>query len=109
MCVLLIRENQRRLEGKLKPHRTGGGFSNFLLFLFWFDPTSVEAAPEHRRCYMLGPRIRVVVLANMFCRRLCHFTEPGFVSEGALRPERGPRVRHHKARSARRPVEGDAA
>jgi hypothetical protein len=26
-----------------------------------------------------------------------------------LRPERGPRVRHHKARSARRPVEGDAA
>jgi hypothetical protein len=31
---------------------------------------------------MLGPRIRVVVLANMFCRRLCHFTEPGFVSEG---------------------------
>ncbi len=82
MCVLLIRENQRRLEGNLKPDRTGGGFSNFLLFLFWFDPASVEAVPEHCRCYMLGPRIRVVVFANMFCRRLCHFTEPGFVSEG---------------------------
>ena len=60
----------------------------------------LHARPAHKGC---GAREHVLPQTLPFHRA-------GVCQRGHfVRPEQGPRVRHHKARSARRPVEGDAA